>query len=159
MIGPMLVLRRIKQLKQDRALRALRLKRAEVDEATAATQLAHEMVQASAATLPDREDAIYAPVLGRVIDLGEVDETRGKVVQLEKEHALLQNDWERAVHIQHRLEAELEVVSARYRETTKAHDKYIIITDEMKIVLDETANAREEAEIEDIFARPRRRVA
>jgi hypothetical protein len=156
MIGQMVVLLRIKELRQEQAFRAMRTKRAEVEQAVRETQEAHETVEASAATLPAREDAIYAEVLGRVIDPGEVDETRGKVVQLEKDHAALKDAWERAAHVQARLEGELEVVVDRYKQSTKARDKYVIITDDMKKEIEETANYREEAEVEDLFARPKR---
>lgn len=159
MIGQMIVLRRIKELRQEQAFRAMRAKRMEVEEAMRATQKALEIVDASAATLASREDAIYAEVLGRVVDLGGVDDTRGKVVQLEKEHARLKDDWERAAHVQARLEDELAAATDRYRQTTKAHDKYIIITDEMKKEIEELDGRREETEIEDLYSRPRRRLA
>lgn len=156
MIGQMIVLLRVKELRQEQAFRALRAKRAEVEQAIRETQEALQIVQDSAATLPVREDAIYAEVIGRVIDPGEVDDTRGKVVQLEKDHAVLKDAWERAAHVQARLESELEVVVERYKQSTKARDKYVIITDDMKKEIDDTANYREESEIEDIFARPKR---
>jgi hypothetical protein len=130
MIGQMIILLRIKELKQQQAFRAMRAKRAEVEDAVLVTQRALALVQESEATLVAREDAIYAQVLGRVIDLEGIDDTRGKVVLLEKEHARLKDDWERAAHVQARLETELEAATERYRQTTKVHDKYIIITDD-----------------------------
>lgn len=159
MIAQMIVLLRVKELKQDQAFRAMRAKRNQVEDAARATEQARALVEESAATLAAREDAIYAEVLGRVIDLGGVDEARGKVVQLEKEHQRLKDALERAAHIQARLESELEAAVELYRQCTKVHDKYIIITDEMKRELEEAVNVKEEAEVEDLYTRPRQKVA
>jgi hypothetical protein len=159
MIGQMIVLLRVKELKQDQAFRAMRAKRTELEEATLVTQQADARVRESEATLEAREDAIYAEVLGQVVDLGGVDETRGKVVQLEKDHERLKDALERAAHVQARLEAEYEKVYDHYRQCLKVRDKYVIITDEMKKEVEETANAKEETEVEDLYTRPRQKVS
>lgn len=156
MIGQMRVLLRVKELRQENAFRAMRMKRAEVDDALRETDQARILVEESAATLPIREQGIYAEVLGRVIDQGEMDETRGKVVLLEKQHAVLKDAWERAQHVQARLEGELQIAVDRYRASSKARDKYIILTDHMQEGLDALDAQREEAEVEDIFGRPKR---
>ena len=157
MIPQMMTLLRVKELKQDQALRVMRAKRSQTEEAKTATERAHDVVEQSAATMPSREDAIYAEVIGKVIDLGEIDETRGRVVQLEKEHSRLKDAWERARHVEARLEKELETATDTYRQSTKVKDKYAILTDTLKREVEEIANQREEAEVEDLFARPRPR--
>jgi len=158
MIGQMLTLRRVKELRQEQAFRAMRIKREEFDTAVQATQKAKDIVDESAATLPSREDAIYAEVLGSVIDLDQIEETRGKVVALEKEHTLLKDDLERASHVQARVEGELNTATDHYKQSTKAHDKYVIITDNLKQEIEEAANYKEETEIEDLFSRPRKMI-
>jgi hypothetical protein len=159
MIPQMLVLLRVKELKQEQAFRAMRAKREQVADAKTATERAQDVVDESAATLPSREDAIYAQVLGRVVDLDAIDDTRGQVVQLEKDHARLTDALERAVHVEARLEKELESATTHYRQSTKVRDKYVIITDVLKQEAEDFMNQREEVEIEDLFARPRGRPA
>jgi accessory colonization factor AcfC len=159
MISQMAMLLRIKELKQEQAFRAMRSKRQQVEDAMRETEHAREVVSRSAATMSAREDAIYADVVGRVVNLGEVDEVRGKVVLLEKEHARLNDAWERAKHVEARLEGELETATVRYRQSTKVHDKYVIITDAMRQEAADVLNQREEVEVEDLFARARRRPA
>lgn len=157
MIPQMTTLLRIKELKQDQAFRTMRGKRTQAEEAKAETERALTIVEESAATMPAREDAIYAEVLGKVIDLGGIDETRGKVVQLEKDHARLKDTWERARHVEARLEKELETATDLYRQATKVRDKYTILTDTLKQEAEEIVKQREEAEVEDLFSRPRQR--
>jgi phosphosulfolactate phosphohydrolase-like enzyme len=155
MIPQMMTLLRVKELKQDQAFRAMRAKRSQVEDAKTVTERAQVVVEQSAATMPAREDAIYAGVIGRVVDLNEIDETRGRVVQLEKDHSRLKDAWERARHVEARLEKELESATDVYRQSTKVRDKYAILTDMLKREVEEIANQREEAEVEDLFARPR----
>lgn len=157
MISQMKMLLRVKELKQDQAFRAMRIKRAQVEEAKTETEKALQVVEESAATMPAREDAIYADVFGKIIDLGEIDEMHGKVVQLEKDHARLKDTWERARHVEARLEKELETATDHYQMATKVRDKYTILTDTLKLEAEEAANQREEAEVEELFTRPRQR--
>lgn len=159
MIPQMMTLLRVKELKQDQAFRTMRAKRSQVEEAKTETERAHVVVEESAATMPSREDAIYADVIGRVIDLNEIDETRGRVVQLEKDHARLKDTWERARHVEARLENELETATDVYKQSTKVRDKYAILTDTLKHEAEQIVEQREEAEVEDLFARPRKRPA
>src|SRR5262249_10194286 len=154
MIGQMLVLLRIKELKQDNAFRAMRAKRTQVDEAKVATERARDVVEESKATLPSREDAIYADVMGKVVDLDAIDDTPGKVVQIEKEHAKLTDALDRAAHVQDRLENELVTATQVYNQATQQRDKYNIITDELKLEANAVAEQREEVEVEDMFSRP-----
>ena len=159
MIGQMQVLLRVKDLKQDQALRTVRTKRGQVEVAKLATERARDVVTESAATLPAREDAIYQDILGQVVDLAAIDATRGRVVVLEAEHGRLKDALERANHVERRLEGELDTATLHYRAAVKVRDKYAIVTDEMKAEADAVANAKEEIEIEDLFARPRKRPA
>jgi hypothetical protein len=158
MIGQMLVLLRLKELKQDNAFRAMRAKRTEVEDAKSVTTRARETVEQSAATLDSRENAIYADIIGKVVDLDAIDDTRGRVVQLEKDHVKLTDALERATHVQDRLEKELDSATQVYNQATQQRDKYNIITDDMKLQAIAVADQREEVEIEDLFARSKRRL-
>ena len=68
MIKQMKVLLRVKELKQDQAFRAMQAKRVQVAQAKAATERARAAVEESRRTYAAREDAIYAEILGTVVD-------------------------------------------------------------------------------------------
>lgn len=159
MIGRMRTLLRIKNLKLDQALSAMQAKRQEVAMAQAARAAAKARLDESARTYARREDAVYAPILRRVVDHDGVEATRGRVVQLEKEHAALGDAHERAVHVLARLETELEAASNAYFVALRVRDKFALMTDEMLVDAARTTETREEAEAEELFARPRRKAA
>jgi hypothetical protein len=135
------------------------VKRQQVNEALAALEAAREVVRESARTLPAREDAIYQEILRRVVDLPAIDETKGKVVALEREHAKLVDARERAAQVHARLEKELEEAIRLYRQTVKDRDKYALLTDDLAAQLQVQADFREESEVEDIFSTRRRKAA
>jgi hypothetical protein len=159
MISQIKTLLRVKELKHDQALRAMQVKRQQRDTARDASGRARVQVEESAATYVQREDAIYAEVIGQVIDRGEVDATHGRVVVLEKDHAQLKDALERALHVEARLEAELEAATARYFAALRKRDKFVFIADDMRQAADAVAELHEETEVEDMFARPRGRAA
>jgi hypothetical protein len=159
MISQIKTLLRIKELKHDQALRAMQVKRQQRDAARDASRRARTEVEESAATYAEREDAIYAEVIGQVIDRGEVDATHGRVVLLEKAHALLKDALERTLHVEARLEAELETATAQYFTALRKRDKFVFIADDMRQQADALAELHEETEVEDLFTRPRGRAA
>jgi hypothetical protein len=155
MIGQMSILLRLKTLKEEQALRALQVKRRQVAEGEAVLDEARQAVSASAATLGSREDAIYEGILGRVVDLGALDDTRGAVVALEKGHARLTDSAERAAYTLHRLTGECEAAAEGHRAATRVRDKYTILRDDLAARAAEEAEAREEGEVEELFGRRR----
>ena len=159
MIGQMKVLLRIKELKEEQAFRNMTTKRAQVAEALARLEEAREVVRESAATMPAREDAIYREIIKKVVDLDIIEETKGKVVQLEKQHAKLVDAQERAHHVHVNLEKELAEAIQAWRNTVKARDKYVILTDELGAEVRAQLDHREESEVEDLFATRKRRAA
>src|SRR6478752_2073654 len=102
MIAQMRTLLRVKDLKLEQAERAMQTKRAQRDAARREREEAARIVEESARTYAAREDAIYDEIMGREIGQDVVDETRGRVVQLEKAHAALNDDLERALHVEAR---------------------------------------------------------
>ncbi len=157
MSAAMKVLLRVKQLKEQDAFRALMRQRELMEEARRQTDAAREAVAASARTLPAREDAIYREILGEVIDSGDLDETRGKVVALQRDHGRLTDALERAIHVQASAEKQLEAALANHRAALKKVDKYVVLTDEISREIAAIASAKEETEIEDLFGTRRRR--
>jgi hypothetical protein len=159
MIKQMKTLLRVKELKQEQALTAMQAKRQQLEVARAARLRAKAAVDESAATYDAREDAIYAEIIGQIIDQGDVDTTQGRVVQLEKDHSLLKDALERALHVEARVEKELEVATAAYFAALKIRDKFQVITDDLQQTLNAEVEYNEEMEVEDMFATARKKAA
>lgn len=159
MMAQVRTLLRVKELKLEQAERAMIAKRQELEEARTRTREAEAAVAEGLRTYAEREDAIYRPIIGEVIDLGDVDDTNGKVVQLGKDHTALEDALERARHVEARLEEELRAATERYNLALRSRDKFSLITDDLAQAARAEAEQREEVEIEDLFARPRKKVA
>ena len=159
MIRQMKVLLRVKELKEERALRAMQAKRQQFAAAQQQRIGAEADVAESAATIPSRETAIYAEILGEIVDQAEIDRIKGRIVQLEKEHNALKDVAERCRHVEHRLEGELETLTVAFRFAQKKRDKFQIVTDELVLEAAVEAEHKEEVEVEDLFSRARSRVA
>lgn len=159
MIRQMKILLRVKELKEERALRAMQAKRQQFDAAQQQRIGAEADVVESAATIPSRETAIYAEILGEIVDQSEIDRIKGRIVQLEKEHNALKDAAERCRHVEHRLEGELETLTLAFRYAQKKRDKFQIVTDDLVLAAAVEAEHKEEVEVEDLFSRARPRVA
>lgn len=156
MKNPLSVLLRVKELREDQAFRAVMIKRRLLVEAVAEEARAQAEVDASSATLRAREDAIYAEILRKIVDLGAVETTKGKVLLLEKQHGLLLDARDRAAHVVRRRGVELEAAVKHHRQCQKNRDKYVIITDEINLAAAELVVFKEEAEVEDTFSTRRK---
>ncbi|MGV6871602.1 type III secretion system stalk subunit SctO [Pseudochelatococcus sp. B33] len=159
MIGQMKALLRIKELKQERALSAMHAKRAQLEQARLETARALEIAETFKAEMPDRENRIYDEVMGRVVTIDGIDGVREKIADLLQQYTDLKDDWERARGVEARLEEELRQATQAYRAAVRDRDKYVTIVDTMQKEAIEAAEAREEIEIEDLFAKPTRKVA
>jgi hypothetical protein len=159
MIGQLKVLLRIKELKEERAFRVVNLKRQEVAEARSTIEVAQQRVRENSKMMPAREDAIYRPIIGRVVAYEAIEETKGKVQALEKEHTKLVDAVERATHVHARLAKELSEAARVHRQSMINRDKYMLLTDQVGTELNIQSAHREETEIEDIFSTRRRRSA
>lgn len=159
MIGQVKTLLRVKQLKCDQALRDMQIKRQRLDEARDQCRQAQAKVEESLASYAQREDAIYAAILGEVVDVDDIDETHAQIVQLEKDHTRLTDALERARHVEARLQGELEAATAKYFEALRILDKFSMLAEEMQREEETLAEHREETEVEDLFARPREKAA
>jgi hypothetical protein len=152
----MKVLLRLKTLKEEQALRALQAKRREVADGEAALDRSRQAAAASAATLSSREDAIYDAILGRVLSLDDLDDTRGAVVRLEQDHARLTDAVDRSAHILARLNTELDASATAHRASLRVKDKYTTLTVSLADAVAEEAARAEENEVEELFATPRK---
>ncbi|KAB0676848.1 type III secretion system stalk subunit SctO [Aureimonas leprariae] len=157
MIGQMQTLLRVKHLKQEQSFRELQKKRQANEAAMAETRAAEAEVAASLATLASREDAIFGALLGRTVKLDDLEDAKGRALDLLKTHGILEDERDRARHVEARTRTELDAAGERYRAATKVRDKYGILTDDLVRVRDEEVAYREEAEVEEMFAKPGRR--
>lgn len=156
MIGQLKTLLKVKSLKEDQALREANAKREAVRKAAEATERARASVRESERTLRDREDAIYNRILGKVVGLDAIDETKGRVIQLEKDHGALVDVQERAIHVEARTQTELEAAKEQHRKAVRDRDKYILLTEDAAKVLAAQDLYKEESEIEELFSTGRR---
>jgi len=147
----MTMLLRVKHLRQEEALRRFQVSQAAARAAQAVTEAAAVAVDESRRTMGAREDRIYDDILQRVVDPAELEETRGRVVRLQKEHDVLVDDRERALHVEARAMREADAANAAYRAAAMVHDKYKIITDEIAEAHRRESDHREEVDMEDTF--------
>ncbi|WP_181705358.1 type III secretion system stalk subunit SctO [Chthonobacter rhizosphaerae] len=159
MIGQIRTLLRVKTLKEEQAFRAVRRKRAELAQAEAAVAEAERRVRESAAALPARETAVYAPILGSVVPQGALQDARDAVVALRQAHLSLVDGVDASRAAARRIAEELEAARNRHREIQKQRDKYVILSDSLAGEAAATAAYGEEVEIEDLVSARRRRIA
>ena len=158
MIGKVKTLLRVKQLKEDQAFRALTAKQAQVRQGEEDVARANQAIAESKASLPAREAAIWTRVIGRVVELADVDEVKADVKALEDAHGRLVDAGERAAHVLARLKTELAACVEAHRQATRNKDKYVVLRDEMVAEWQAEVDAKEENEVEDLFATRRRKV-
>ena len=156
MMGQLRVLLRVKTLKEEQALRDMQAKRRQVQDGQTAVARARAVEAESRATLEAREDAVYDGVIGRVINLDALDDTRAAVVSIEKDHARLSDAVERSVHVLARLDKELEAGVALHRTAAKVRDKYTLLLDDVRERHDTAAARAEENEVEELFGTRRK---
>lgn len=156
MMEQLKVLRRIKELREERAFRAVHAKRLEVMEAEAVHNTAKRAALQSEATLPAREDAIFKPIIRHVVGFDDVETAKADIQVLQKDHTKLVDSAERAAHVKKRLEKQLAEAIEAHRKTMSERDKYVMLSDEVASELKVEAAHREEVDIEDLLISPRR---
>jgi hypothetical protein len=152
-------LAKVKSLREQKALEALqKARRAELEGEQKVERLTRELAE-SAATLPDRIDALYRAVIGKTIDLQEIDLVKHRAKQLEADHQKIGDRKARAEHALIALRKQTQEASEAYREAQMDREKYDGLLDDLKREILVAATTKEEAEVEDLFARPRNRIA
>lgn len=155
MIKQFRMLQKVKRLREDKALRALEKARTALREAeTRRERLARELAE-SRQTLPDRERALYAPVLGQTVSMGRIDDAAQDVLALREGHHRLADRHDRAGDAVVRAQQKLEAARRDLRMRQQEVEKIDTVTDDMVWTLEAESVAREELEIEDAFSRPR----
>lgn len=156
MIAQFRTLGQVKQLREDKALRALEKARSALVEAEARARALEEEVVQSAASLPERERAVYRPVLNQKVGLPDLDDAKEQVLELVNEHRALCDKRDRALEYVKRCQTRLEEARQELRRRQAETEKIETLLAEMMETAEAEEVAREDAEIEDLFARPRR---
>ncbi|WP_163850655.1 type III secretion system stalk subunit SctO [Pseudooceanicola aestuarii] len=155
MIRQFRMLERVKKLREDKALRALMAARAQLAEAETRHQALIAEVTQSAATLPDRERAIFDRILQQVVGMGAVDDAKDEVLHLLAEHQKLIDRRDRAGDRVIRAREAVTAAQAELKRKQQEVEKIGTLTEDLAAELAEAQIAAEEAEIEDLFSRPR----
>ena len=159
MIAQFKVLLKVKQLREDKALRELQKKRSEVRAAEEKITTLTAEVAESKRMLPIREAELYDTILNQVVGLVDVDGVKERVHGLLQDHQLIVDRLDRARHVLKRLEEELVAVKAAYQKALREKDKFTMMTEELEAEAAAEATAKEETEIEDLFSKSRTMVA
>ena len=157
MTAPTRILLKVKTLKEQESLKDANGKRVAATQAAKASEAARTRVSESASTLDGREDAIFHEIIGKVIDLGAIDDTNARVTALEKDHQNLVDLQERAIHTEARTRQELEAAIVQHKKSMRERDKYILLAEEEQRELEALILYKEESEVEELFCSARRR--
>lgn len=149
------MLQRVKKLREDKALRALEAARAKLREAHERHEALKHEVEESAATLRPREDKIYEKIIGKTVSLGAIDAVKEEVLHMLAEHQRLIDRRDRAADRVVRAQEALAEAQLEFRRRQQEVEKIDTVTEEKQREIDEEAVMKEEAEIEDLFSRPR----
>lgn len=150
---------KVKSLREQKALEALqKARQAELEGERKVERLTLELAE-SAATLPDRIDGLYRAVINKKIDLAEIEMIKHRAKEMEADHQKIADRKARAEHALLALRKKTLETAEAYREAQIDREKYDELLDGLKRELIVVATSKEEAEVEDLFARPRRRIA
>lgn len=152
-------LTKVKRLRETKALDALQSARRELTRAEERlAQLARE-AEESAAGLPARIHALYGEVIGQVVRQEALDAVKRRAGDLERAHLMLVDRRDRAGHmVEKRREGVREAADA-YRHAQRKREKFDDLLADMVRSAAEAETARQEVEVEDLFALPRKRPA
>ena len=153
MIPEISTLLRVKQLREEKALAWLKSRQDAVEAAKQLVKDAKEAVRENEAKRPEREAAIYAKIMRKIVDRLEIDQVSADIQELDNAHQRLVDKVARAQHTLEKRETELAEAYEAHQEAQKAVDKYELLLEEMQNEADEEAAMKEEAELEDLAGR------
>ncbi len=146
-------LTRVKQLREDRALRALRTKQSQLENAKAKEAKHRAVIEDSAASLPAKIKQIYDQIMGQIVDLTDIDATKEEARKARLAHQALEDELERFVQIRLRLEDELHKARLAYQTTQRETEKFSNLASDLKAEAARQDEARAEIEIEELFSK------
>ena len=144
---------KIKERKEDEALRKMQLCRRELFEAEEDLRNAIRVERESLRTYPAREDAIYGTIMGVLVKQEKIDEMKGKLTALAREHQELVDEVTRMQQVVARRKSELANAIERYNKARRVKEKYVLILDRMVAEALLAQDMREESEVEELFSK------
>jgi hypothetical protein len=157
MMAQINMLLRIKQNKEEQALRHLQHQRRRVAESARAVDEARAVLDASVRALSSRQDAVYQKILNRRVAMTDIEVANGALMEIDRAHDLLVSATDRAVYVHEQAEAEFVGCLDAHRQAIRSRDKYATLADESRAQFDERQAQREEIEAEESFSSRLRR--
>lgn len=155
MIPQFKMLLSVKKLREDKAMRALQKARTELRKAEEREAALTAEVEESARTLPAREQALFDEIIRQVVDMGDVDDTKARVLALNDAHRRLSDRRDRAAEHVLRCQEKLHTARVELQRCQAEVEKTDTILTDLIEAFEEEIIAKEEAEVEDLFTRPR----
>ncbi|MEL6337526.1 MAG: YscO family type III secretion system apparatus protein [Pseudomonadota bacterium] len=153
MIDQLRTLRRIKKMREEKAMAAFLAARDSVRAAEALRDRAQAAVDESALTLRDREQACFTPILGKPVEQADIDEAKHNAAEVEAEHQRLIDRVARAEHVIVERKQAMEEARIAHKQAEQAVDKVDILIEEEMAEVTREAEAKEEVELEDLAGR------
>jgi flagellar biosynthesis chaperone FliJ len=154
-IGQLHVIRRVKKIREEKALAALSAARDGVAAAEQVVARSEAALAESAGTLRAREDAVFAPILATPVSRERIDEAKEDVQALHEGHQRLADRLARARHALEERRRALEEARLAHAAAQRAVDKVDHLIETLSGEAERAAEAAEELEIEDAFGRPK----
>ncbi|KZM47397.1 YscO family type III secretion system apparatus protein [Labrenzia sp. OB1] len=149
MIGKFKTLRKVKETKEDLALRALRAKRRELAEANEIRRHRDTALKESTSSLKLRESDVYQGIMHKSVSFEEIDEVKDKVLMLHKNHQQLRDDYEVAAETCCRLSEELKSSQVVYHTAQRTREKFDNVLEDLQRDKHEQDELNEELAVED----------
>ena len=156
MIRKIARLLKIKEMREQEALRLLQIKRRALADAETARAEAVSIRDESSRTYPDREQAVYDTVMGRVVEQDAVEDMKAALVRLAEAHQELEDEVTRMDHVVDRFRRELRAAREAHAAAVRAKEKYVFLHGHVRDIALAEAEAREEGEVEELFSKPMR---
>jgi hypothetical protein len=148
---------KIKEMREQDALRLVQLKRRALTEAEAERDEAVRIRDESERTYPEREQAVYDTVMGRVVAQDAVEDMKAALVRLAESRQELEDEVTRMNHVVERFRRELQEARALHAAAVRAKEKYVFLHGHVRDLMLAETEAREEGEVEELFAKPMRK--
>jgi hypothetical protein len=145
---------KIKEMREQETLRLMQIKRRALVEAEAERAEAVRIRDEGERTYPDREQAVYDTVMGRVVEQDAVEDMKAALVRLAESRQELRDEVTRMDHVVARFRRELQDAREAHAAAVRAKEKYVFLYGHVRDIALAEAEAREESEIEELFSKP-----
>lgn len=148
---------RLKEFRAERALRHVQAITRDLRAAEIAEGLALQRMRDSADSREEREEGVYRSIMRRSVDVQGIDEAKGRIKEIETQHMKLVDGHQRARHVLARIASELDVAAQAERRARQAVDKYVVLTEDLRMAIEARQSAVETEEIDEMFSLRRKR--